>query len=173
MNDDAIIPWVNALQTKDAVDEFKKVCGSSSWCESMIRRRPFVDAASIHHAADQVFLSLMPSDWQDAFSHHPKIGDIHSLKMRFAGNDKWSQDEQAAAASTDESTILELANENANYETKFGFIFIICASGKSANEVLSAVRERIRHDPEQEMKIAAQEQIKITHLRIDKWTQAP
>jgi len=143
--------------------------GAKAWCQAMIEKRPFADLATLHTAADVAFDSLGESDWLEAFSHHPKIGDIKSLMMKYASNRDWSAGEQAGMSATDELTIASLADGNAAYENKFGFIFIVCASGKSASEMLSLLLARLPLDRESEIRNAAIEQRKITHLRIDKW----
>ncbi len=106
--------------------------------------------------------------WLEAFAAHPKIGDVDSLRMTFVGNEKWSAREQAGVDDANEDLIQTLAEANDTYETRFGYIFIVCASGLSAADMLHALQQRLRHDPATEAPIAAAEQRKITHLRLDK-----
>lgn len=122
----------------------------------------------MHQLADDVFDGLSDDDWKEAFAFHPQIGDAESLRMRFAGNKEWSGAEQSGMSQADEQTIQDLAVGNQKYEKRFGYIFIICASGKSASEMLSLLNERLGNETGDELTIAANEQRKISHLRIDK-----
>lgn len=122
----------------------------------------------MHQFADDVFDDLSDDDWKEAFAFHPKIGDVNSLRMRFTGNKEWSGAEQAGISLADEQTIQDLALGNRQYETRFGYIFIVCASGKSASEMLCLLNERLGNDTDEELINAANEQRKISHRRIDK-----
>lgn len=163
----AVIEWLNALPTEPAHEQMRKCCGAEWWINRMIAERPFSDA---HETADRVF-DAMPSDaWLEAFACHPKIGDLESLRMKFSGNKQWSAGEQAGVAETDERTLVRLAEGNEAYLERFGYIFIVCASGKSAAEMLALLEARLGNAPDDELPIAAVEQRKITHLRLDKLT---
>jgi 2-oxo-4-hydroxy-4-carboxy-5-ureidoimidazoline decarboxylase len=140
--------------------ELTACCGSSAWANAMFARQPFPDAKTLHQAADEVWWSLTDEDWLEAFSKHPKIGQ--------ASIAKWPAQEQSGLVAAAERTIEELARLNAEYAARFGFIFIVCATGKSAAEVLELLRSRINHSRAEEIRIAAAEQAKITHLRLDK-----
>ena len=107
-------------------------------------------------------------DILEAFSHHPRVGDFEALRARFPATHAWSASEQGAAAQADENTLDDLARANRDYEARFGHIFIVCASMKSASEILSLLRERLGNEPGAELKIAAEEQMKITRLRLEK-----
>ncbi len=111
---------------------------------------------------------LSDADWLEAFSCHPPIGNLDSLRMKFTGNRDWSAGEQSGIADAEEQVLIELAEQNAAYRAKFGFIFIVCATGKSAREMLSILNERIKLRATDELMNAAAEQRKITHLRLDK-----
>ncbi len=132
--------------------------GAASFSER--RPTPFV--------RNTAFDSIRESDWREAFDCHPKIGDVESLKMKFAGNQQWSAGEQAGMSMADEQTIANLVQANKDYERRFGYIFIVCATGKSAAQMLALLEQRLSNHPETELKVAADEQRKITHLRIDK-----
>ena len=159
----------NRLQRDQAFCAMERCCGAKSWVDAVVARRPLVDIAALHSAADIAFDGLDEKDWLEAFSHHPKIGDVESLMMKFAGNRDWSASEQTGITESDELTIASLAAGNVAYEQKFGFIFIVCASGKSAHEMLALLQARLPLERDVEIRNAAIEQRKITHLRIDKW----
>lgn len=159
---------LNATSRCDAIELFRGCCGSSRWSDGMTTRRPFADVTAMHAAADEEFKKLSNADWLEAFESHPKLGDLQSLRMKYAGNDQWSSGEQAGVTSAAESTLTALAEGNAAYETRFGHLFILCASGLSAAQMLAALEARLPNPPDLERTIAASEQAKITHLRIDK-----
>ncbi len=156
------------MLTDAACESFRGCCGAEHWLELMEKARPFVDAAELHAEADRVFSQLSSEDWLAAFACHPQIGDLNSLRMKFVGNKLWSHGEQQGIGAADEATISALAAGNAAYLKRFGYIFIVCASGKSAAEMLELLMARLENDPQLELTIAAAEQRKITHLRIDK-----
>lgn len=162
---------VNGLSTEGAREALTRCCGSSAWVEGMLTRRPFASSEALYRAADEVWSSLHQSDYLEAFSHHPQIGaDVDTLRQKFRATARWSSEEQASVGEADEPTLLALRDENALYLTRFGFIFIVCATGKSADEMLQLLRERLAHTPSDELRIAAQEQAKITRLRLQKLT---
>lgn len=134
----------------------------------MALKRPFPSAERLFQAARGVWEELGPSDWLEAFSHHPKIGDRKSLRAKFTATREWAQTEQAGAQGASEKILDELAEGNRLYEQKFGFIFIVCATGKSAGEMLKLLQERLKNDPQRELAAAAEEQGKITFLRLEK-----
>ncbi|MBI1371115.1 MAG: 2-oxo-4-hydroxy-4-carboxy-5-ureidoimidazoline decarboxylase [Planctomycetes bacterium] len=162
------IAQFDAMSRDEAAAVMKRCCGTETWCAAMARSRPFHDLAAAHVAADRCFDALTESDWLRAFAAHPKIGDVNSLRMKFVGNREWSHGEQSGVSSAGDAVIEQLAAGNGEYEKRFGFIFIICATGKSAAQMLALLRERLPHDRAAEVKIAAGEQRKITHLRLDK-----
>lgn len=159
---------MNAGSDAETAELLQHCCGSKKWCDKLASVRPFSSTAEVHLAADTAFDELADADWIEAFSFHPKIGDIDSLRMKYAGNKQWSAGEQSGISQADEQTIRELANGNGDYEARFGYIFIVCASGKSASEMLGILQSRLHNDAAKELLIAANEQRKITHLRIDK-----
>ena len=159
---------LNALATSEAEAELLRCCGSGRWVREMISRRPFESSEELFRITHKVWWSLSESDWKEAFTHHPKIGDIESLRKKFAGTAGWAAGEQAGAAGAPEETLKSLAEGNRLYEEKFGYIFIVCATGKSAEEMLSILRTRLPNSREAEIKIAAGEQAKITRLRLEK-----
>lgn len=153
---------------EDFMQKMRECCGSQAWCQAMRARRPILDQAQLKSQAEDAFDQLSASDWLEAFSCHPKIGDVDSLRMKFAGNEKWSHGEQSGVSTANDNVIERLAKGNKDYEERFGFIFIVCATGKSAEEMLCLLEDRIGNERDHELTVAASEQRKITHLRIDK-----
>ena len=144
----------------------QRACGSSRWIERMMARRPFGSDAALNAAAREEWFALDEADWLEAFSHHPKIGDRASLAARFPATHDLSAREQSAVDFAGARVLEELAQANADYLSKFGFIFIVCATGKSAVEMLQLLRDRLGNDRATELRIAAEEQAKITALRL-------
>ena len=123
----------------------------------------------LYGEAQSQWWRLGPADWREAFSHHPQIGaDPKALRAKFAATAKWAEREQAGMAEADKATIAELAAGNRAYIERFGYIFIVCASGKTAAQMLALLQHRLPHDTEQEIFVAATEQAKITALRLEK-----
>lgn len=118
--------------------------------------------------ADEIWWKLGAEDWLEAFSHHPKIGEKRAAVAQSAEAARWSEQEQSAASKGAEATRAELLALNRAYEERFGFIFIVCATGKTGEEMLSLLRERLHNDADTELRIAAEEQRRITHLRLRK-----
>lgn len=158
----------NTLPESQARSELLRCCGSRRWALEMSARRPFGNFKEMLDAAEKFWTSLAPNDWKEAFSHHPKIGDIKSLRKRFASSAQWAEGEQAGVTQTSEKVLKELAEGNKLYEAKFGYIFIVCATDKSADEMLVLLQQRLSNVPADELKIAVGEQAKITRLRLEK-----
>jgi OHCU decarboxylase len=151
-----------------ARNELLECCGSERWAEELVQRRPFVAVDELKRQAESIWWSLPSADWLEAFRSHPKIG-VRKAGAGVQGQaQQWSAQEQSSISKTTEDILRLLAELNRQYEAKFGYIFIVCASGKSAEEVLSILTLRLRNSPEQEIQIAAAEQAKITDLRINK-----
>ena len=128
----------------------------------------FSSMEQIHETATRHWETMEEADFLEAFDGHPKIGDPASLKAKYAKTHSMASNEQSSVEEASDETISALAQMNSDYEARFGFIFIVCATGKSADEMLALVRERIHNDPKEEIHIAANEQLKILHIRIDK-----
>lgn len=140
----------------------------------MVAARPFGDDASVHAAATLLWGLASEDDVLEALSHHPEIGsDLEALRRRFASTATWSGNEQSSVAAADEGTLTALRDGNLAYRAKFGFVFVICATGKPATTMLEALRERLPNDRATEIANAAREQGAITHLRLDKLAVAP
>lgn len=162
------IEELNALTPDSAREELARCCGSVRWVEGMLARRPFHDKSAARAASDAAWAETSEKDWLEAFSHHPRIGGKDALRAKFSATSSWAQSEQAGAASADEATLDALAKGNADYEARFGFIFIVCATGKTAPEMLALLRARLPNARASELKIAAAEQHKITKVRLEK-----
>ena len=159
---------LNALSREEAAEEFIKCCGSSNWARGLADARPFRDPNQLLATADRLWWELEPADWLEAFSHHPQIGEKKSERPQDAEATRWSEEEQRGTREALAETMAALAAANRAYREKFGYIFIVCATGKSSDEMLTIVRERLQHDPESELRIAAEEQRRITRLRLQK-----
>jgi 2-oxo-4-hydroxy-4-carboxy-5-ureidoimidazoline decarboxylase len=157
---------LNGWSAAEARAALLRCCGSARWAERMAARRPFATEEELFAAAEEVWRGLARADWLEAFAAHPKIGDLDALRARFAATAAWSAAEQAGMVGAPEATLRALAEGNRRYEARFGHIFIVCASGKTAGEMLALLEQRLNNDPEEELRIAASEQKKITHLRL-------
>lgn len=154
------------------VEEKKKLlhacCGSTAWVNNMISALPAEDLVDLLEIAEEQWYACHEADWREAFTHHPKIGDINSLKEKFAGTAQWAEGEQSSVKQASEQTLQQLAAGNQTYEQRFGYIFIVCATGKSADEMLQLLNQRLYNNPDVEIQIAMEEQLKITKLRLEK-----
>jgi len=159
---------LNRVPASQAEAELLKCCGSRKWARRLLERRPFADVNDLLANADSVWWSLDATDWLDAFSHHPKIGETKAAAAQPADARAWSAQEQSRASAAAPETLRTLEQANRDYERQFGYIFIVCATGKSSEEILSLLRERMANSPENELRVAAGEQAKITQLRLIK-----
>jgi 2-oxo-4-hydroxy-4-carboxy-5-ureidoimidazoline decarboxylase len=159
---------LNEIPLEQAGEAFERCCGARAWVALMCAARPFANAAALAEEAERAWQSLSPDQWREAFAHHPRIGDVESLRRRFATTASWAANEQRGAAGAGEQTLAALASGNREYEEKFGYIFIVCATGKSAGEMLALLEARLHNDPGAEIRIAAEEQMKIIRLRLEK-----
>ena len=159
---------LNELSAEDAQAEFLKCCGSTRWAQSMTAARPFNSIDDLLAKADSVWWSLEKEDWLEAFRAHPKIGEKKAAAAQSEQAQNWSAQEQAATSGAGREVIRALVEGNREYEQRFGFIYIICATGKSSAELLEILQARLRNDSETELRNAAEEQRKITRLRLEK-----
>jgi OHCU decarboxylase len=159
---------LNVLPSNEAKSELLKCCGSREWAGRLTASRPFASVDDLIVKADRIWWSLEPRDWLEAFHSHPKIGEKKAAAVTAAEAQKWSEDEQSGTCNSTAATMAALAELNREYEKKFGFIFIVCATGKSSEEMLAILRDRLNHGPDHELKLAAAEQAKITQLRLRK-----
>lgn len=166
---DGRLEGLNALSESEAVAALMTCCGSTRWAERMASSRPFSSWTQVQGTAEWLWWQLDDADWLEAFTHHPRIGaDPEKLREKFAATADWSAGEQAGVSGASDDVIDRLAKGNTDYEERFGYIFIVCASGLSAEKMLSKLEARMDHAGENEIRIAAGEQAKIIALRIEK-----
>ena len=156
---------LNALPREQAVAELLSCCGSGAWAEAVADARPFPDRAALHTTSDAAWNALRGDDWLEAFRAHPRIGERAGAEHRGAG---WSEQEQSHVLRAGDDARAELAALNGLYERRFGHIFLICATGLDATEIRDALQQRLHNDPADELRIAAEEQRKITRLRLER-----
>lgn len=159
---------LNSLTPEEAQNEFLKCCGSHNWARRLAEARPFSTVDELLSKADSIWWSLEPADWLEAFRSHPKIGEQKAAEKVAARARAWSEAEQAGTRNAAHETMQALAAGNREYEQRFGFIFIVCASGRTGDEMLTMLQERLTNDPNRELQMAAEEQRKITQLRLGK-----
>ncbi len=159
---------LNILPKDQLKAELFKCCGSTNWVEKMLPFFPADDMVELINDAEEQWYECSEADWLEAFTHHPKIGDVESLKKKFAATAQWASGEQGAVAEAPQQVLEALSKGNNDYEQKFGFIFIVCATGKSAAEMLALLEARLPNNREEEIRIAMDEQNKITQLRLQK-----
>lgn len=165
---------LNALDEQGAAEALRRCCGAERWVQALLAARPYASSEELLDVAEQRWRALDRADYLEAFSHHPQIGeDLAALRRRFARTHALSAREQAGVSGADEATLAALRDGNREYRERFGYIFIVCATGKSAAEMLSLLRERLHNPPELELTIAAAEQAKITRLRLAQLGTSP
>ncbi len=159
------VDHLNALPRAEAASYLGDCCGSTRWVEAMLDRRPFAGIDDLLAAADDAWSTTGPGDWDEAFAHHPRIGERRAAAVVSAAARDWSAREQQAAAA-DEPARAALARASEEYERRFGRLYIVCAAGRSARELLDDIEARMGNDAERERAVAAEEQRKITRLRL-------
>jgi OHCU decarboxylase len=181
---------LNGLPTGPADAAFRRCCGSARWAAQMTARRAFRSEAELLEAADQIWIALEPKDWLEAFAAHPRIGsgglagepsgaggerprparpfDDAQGRLEPGEGRGWAEQEQSGMQSADAITRERLAQANREYENRFGYIFIVCATGKSADEMLALLEQRLHNAPDRELAIAAVEQSRIARSRLQK-----
>ena len=157
---------LNSLTREEAQKELLKCCGSGVWAKRLAAHHPYANIDQVLEQSETIWWSLAPDDWLEAFRSHPKIGEQKAEVATTKAAEKWAEQEQSGTHNAQEEVLAELAELNLRYEERFGFIFIVCATGKTASEILSLLRQRINNHPDEELRIAAAEQAKITALRI-------
>lgn len=167
------IEWFNSLPHDEAVKALLQCCGSKRWAAEAANNRPYSSLETLIASANDIWWSLRQDDWLEAFRSHPKIGEKKAAAPISDQSRQWSGQEQAGVSEASHETIDALAALNWAYEQKFGFIFIICATGKTSEEMLAALNNRLENDAATELPIAAAEQSKITELRLKKLISSP
>ena len=166
------LPRWNRLPWQQAADEILPCCGAKAWAEKMVAQRPIADETALLAACDLACKSLAESDWLEAFRSHPRIGETSAQAPTSARSEAWSREEQWSVATKNGDMKMMLTEGNRAYEQRFHRTFIICATGKSAREILDSLRRRLRNDDSTELYQAAEQQRQITHLRLKKWLSA-
>lgn len=159
----------NQLPLADAVHEIAPCCGSKSWAQCLANRRPIATEVLLVASSNEIWRNLSRSAWLEAFDSHPRIGESADKAPVVAGAAAWSQQEQSNVSTADRTVKANLVAANRAYEEKFGHIFIVCATGKSAAEILAILHRRMQNDTNAELQEAAEEQRQITQLRLQKW----
>jgi len=167
---DILARW-NEASFEAAAAQILPCCGSIAWARGMAARRPFQDDGALMAASDSVWRSLNESDWMEAFNSHPRIGESSAPNSPAQRSSVWSMQEQKKVADAGDAIKIALAEGNREYEKKFGRIFIVCATGKSATELLEILRCRLQNDERTELHEAAEQQRQITQIRLRKWLQ--
>ena len=148
-----------------------RCCGASRWVEAMLSRRPFANDTQLFEIAEHEWSRMTREDILEALEHHPRIGaNLDELRKKYASTATWAAGEQSGASAADEATLTALRDGNLKYELRFGHIFVVCATGKTAAEMLALLNARIQNEPNFELQIAAAEQAKITRIRLEKLT---
>jgi 2-oxo-4-hydroxy-4-carboxy-5-ureidoimidazoline decarboxylase len=165
---DVLFEW-NKLNEKSAAAKVLPCCGSSRWAYELARARPITNAAELLERSDAIWQSLSWEDWDEAFSSHPKIGELKAEAATTQQSIDWSRREQHGIAASGQELRVLLANGNHLYEQRFGRIFIVCATGKSIEDILADLERRLKNDAEGELLEAVEQQRQITRLRLRKW----
>lgn len=167
--EDALIDALEAMDDTTFADAMRRCCGARRWVDAMVQGRPYRSRTHLLGEAERVWWRLGDGDWREAFEHHPQIGaDVEALRAKYAATADWSASEQGGVALADDETLEALAAGNRVYHKRFGHIFIVCATGKTAPEMLDRLRARLDNEPAAELRIAAGEQARITALRLEK-----
>ncbi len=166
---DRALRWLNRASVGDATAALSRCCGARRWVQQMVAARPFASRTHLHGHADHAWWHLGDGDWLEAFTHHPRIGaSAAALRERFGETADWASGEQSSVAAASEATIAALAAANTAYDDRYGYIFIVCASGLSASQMLDKLNARMHNSADDELRIAAGEQARITALRLNK-----
>ncbi|WP_026180046.1 2-oxo-4-hydroxy-4-carboxy-5-ureidoimidazoline decarboxylase [Hahella ganghwensis] len=163
----------NQTEELEAIAQMESCCTAMSWCRGMVEGRPYASIDELVKAADEIWATMQEADILEAFSGHPKIGDVNSLRAKYAHTAGLAGAEQGAVKQAPEDVLQALKSANDQYEAQNGFIFIVCATGKSAEEMLEILRARLINDRDTELKIGAGEQSKITEIRLRKLFEQP
>jgi OHCU decarboxylase len=159
---------LNQLGDAEAKKQLEHCCASRKWVDGMMRARPFSGLEQLMQASESVAKTMELSDWLQAFAAHPRIGELDSLRAKYASTRDWAAKEQSGVSLADEQTLQALKTGNDAYFEKFGYIFIVCATGKTASQMLELLLQRLANSAADELAVAASEQMKITWLRLQK-----
>jgi OHCU decarboxylase len=159
----------NTAPEQTAIEAMLTCCGATRWAAAMIAARPIPTPESLHATADSIWSKMREPDWLEAFACHPRIGSRKPATHASSQSTSWSNQEQSSTESAAEQTLSRLAALNAQYEERFGFTYIVCATGRSAEEMLAILERRLSSDRPTELAEAAEQQRQITHIRLKKW----
>ena len=157
---------LNSLPASEATDLFLSCCGSSAWAKEMVKGRPYSSVGKLLDTADRAWSSATPDQIREAFAYHPRIGETNPATPQSGQAKAWSNTEQSRANLASSNVHDQMTLVNSAYESRFGYIYIVSAMDKTADDMLGLARKRLRNDPERELRIAAGEQGKITRLRL-------
>jgi allantoicase len=159
---------INNLPAAAARKALLDCCGSITWADQIISQRPFTTDAKLFESAEKIWAQLDPKEWLRAIRQHPPIGSKRRNSKQSGTARKWSTGEQSAAQTSSPETLAVLHAANQAYHATFGYVFLICATGKSGDEILQSLRQRLANDPDRELRVAADEMRKIIRLRLEK-----
>ncbi|WP_373086943.1 2-oxo-4-hydroxy-4-carboxy-5-ureidoimidazoline decarboxylase [Zhongshania sp.] len=168
MSEQPRLAHFNALPAAQAEQLISQCCAAKRWAQAMVEGRPYTDLATLLNAAEHIWASMTEADLLEAFLAHPQIGNVDSLREKYASTKTLAAGEQSAVNNAEEAVLTALCEGNQRYIERNGFIFIVCATGKSAAQMLALLSERLANSRVQELQIAAEEQGKITALRLNK-----
>jgi len=163
----ALDAW-NKADEATALGAMIACCGARRWAAAMVALRPIGSVVELSDAADRVWATMNEADWMEAFACHPRIGE-RKFAHATAKSVAWSKEEQSSAAPAAEDILAEIAKGNARYEELYGFTYIVCATGKTAEEMLAILNRRLVSNRETELRKAAEQQRQITQIRLGKW----
>lgn len=163
-----LVHW-NALEEDAAAAVILPCCGSRRWARELAQARPFADDQELIERSGAIWRGLAPVDWDEAFRTHPRIGERKAMEAATQQSAAWSREEQSGVSQTDAEIRVALERGNRFYEERFGRVFLVCATGKSAAEMLSMLERRLNNDPQTELREAVEQQRQITQLRLRKW----
>ena len=166
----AVLDRWNKAEESEALSAMIACCGARRWAEAMVGLRPVASVVELSLASDRVWSTMEEGDWMEAFACHPRIGE-RKVARASAKSQAWSRQEQASAEDAEDAVLAELAEGNALYEERFGFTYIVCATGKSAEEMLSILNRRLASTRPAELREAAEQQRQITQIRLGKWLE--
>lgn len=162
---------LNQMTRDGALVEMMRCCGSYRWAEAMVAARPFANQDHVLDVASRQFEEMNDADWLEAFKHHPRIGERRAESGQTDQERDWSRQEQESATNADNDSTDELRRLNLAYEDRFGYIFIICATGRTSEEIINSLKDRLRNEQGIELRVSAREQTQIARLRLGKLLQ--
>jgi 2-oxo-4-hydroxy-4-carboxy-5-ureidoimidazoline decarboxylase len=159
----------NEADAAEAQGAMLACCGAKRWADAMVALRPIASVEMLSEAADHTWATMQEADWLEAFACHPRIGERNTVAHADARSAAWSRTEQSQTSSASESLLAEIAAGNQRYEELFGFTYIVCATGRSAGEMLAILKRRLGSTREAELREAAEQQRRILQIRLGKW----